>query len=154
MVAGWIRTPRGPLKADLHYKHHNRRRALRSFRYVDLVSGTYRGDIRAAVCSGWLSLVSWLSSGNLRRSRASVGVAESILKAALFVLVASTGEKLVARRTGRGATSTRLLSVALKLMAVGARDGKISTGNLLGERRRRRVRGKGSDRARDPGARI
>ena len=49
-------------------------------------------------------------------------MAESILKAALFVLVASTGEKLAARRTGRGATSTRLSSVALKLMSERARD--------------------------------
>lgn len=96
--------------------------ALRSFRHVDLVSGTYRGDMRAAACSGWPSLVSWLSSASLRRSRASVGVAESILKAVLFVLVASTGEKLAARRTGRGATSTRSPSVALKLMSDGARD--------------------------------
>ena len=74
--------------------------------------------MRAAVCSGWPSLASWLSSANLIRSRVSVGVAESILKAALFVLVASTGEKLTAgRRTGRGATSTRLSLVALKLMS-------------------------------------
>jgi hypothetical protein len=52
-----------------------------------------------------------------------VGVAESILKAALFVLVASTGEKLTAgRRTGRGATSTRLSSVALKLMSERERE--------------------------------
>lgn len=78
--------------------------------------------MRAVACSGWASLVSWLSSTSLRRSRASVGVAESILKAALFVLVASTGEKLAVRRTGRGATSTRLSSVALKLMSEGARD--------------------------------
>lgn len=78
--------------------------------------------MRAAVCSGWPSLVSGLSSASLRRSRASVGVAESILKAALFVLVASTGEKLAARRTGRGATSTRLSSVALKLMLERAKD--------------------------------
>lgn len=49
-------------------------------------------------------------------------MAESILKAALFVLVASTGEKLAARRTGRGATSTRLSSVALKLMSERAKD--------------------------------
>jgi len=91
-------------------------------RYVDPAPGTYRGDMRAAVCSGWPSLVSGLSSASLRRSRASVGVAESILKAALFVLVASTGEKLAARRTGRGAASTRLSSVALKLMSERARD--------------------------------
>ena len=91
-------------------------------RYVDSASGTYRGDMRAAVCSGWPSLVSGLSSASLRRSRASVGVAESILKAALFVLVASTGEKLAVRRTGRGAASTRLSSVALKFMSERAKD--------------------------------
>ena len=58
-----------------------------------------------------------------------MGVAESILKAALFVLVASTGEKFAARRTGRGATSTRLSSVALKLMLKRDERRKISTGN-------------------------
>ena len=58
-----------------------------------------------------------------------MGVAESILKAALFVLVASTGEKFAARRTGRGATSTRLSSVALKLMLKRNERRKISTGN-------------------------
>lgn len=63
-------------------------------------------------------MVSWLSSANLIKSRVSVGVVESILKEALFVLVASTGVRVVAaRRTGRGATSTRLSSVALKLMS-------------------------------------
>ena len=77
--------------------------------------------MRAADWSGWPSLVSGLSSASLRRSRASVGVAESILKAALFVLVASTGDKLAVRRTGRGAASTRLSSEALKLMSKGAR---------------------------------
>ena len=51
-------------------------------------------------------------------------MAESILKAALFVLVANTGEKLEARRTGRGATSTRLSSVALKFMSEGAKGGR------------------------------
>ena len=80
--------------------------------------------MRAAACSSWPSLASGLSSASLRRSRASVGVVESILKAALFVLVASTGEKLAARRTGRGATSTRLSSGALKLMSKRARDGR------------------------------
>lgn len=79
--------------------------------------------MRAVACSCWPSLVSWLSSANLIRSRVSVGVVESILKAALFVLVASTGEKLVAAiRTGRGATSTRLSSVALKLMSERTRE--------------------------------
>ena len=85
--------------------------------------GTYRGDMCAAACSGWPSLVSELSSVNLIQSRDSVGVVESILKAVLFVLVARTGEKLVAViRTGRGATSTRLSSVALKFMSERARD--------------------------------
>ena len=122
MASRWTGTPRGPPMAGSHCKYQNRRRALRSFRHVDLVSrAAYRGDMHAA-CSGWPSLVSGLSSASLRRSRASVGVAESILKAALFVLVASTGEKVAARRTGRGATSTRLSSVALKLMSERARD--------------------------------
>ena len=87
------------------------------------MSRTYRGEEREDVCSGWPSLVSWLSSVNLITSRVSVGVVESILKA-LLVLVASTGEKLVARRTGRGATRTRLSSVALKLMSEREREMK------------------------------
>ena len=70
---------------------------------------------------------------------------ERTLKAVLFVLVASTGEKLVARRTGRGATSTRLSSVALKLMSERVRDErrKISTGSRqpLHEQWREWVRG-------------
>ena len=72
-------------------------------------------------------------------------MAESILKAALFVLVASTGEKLAVRRTGRGATSTRLSSVAIKLMSERARDERYlrvnfwvgNGGSGLGEREAR-----------------
>jgi hypothetical protein len=72
-----------------------------------------------------------------------VGVVESILKAVLLVLVASTGEKLAPRRTGRGATSTRLSSVALKLMSKRAKDERYLrvTGSLSVEQWERWVRG-------------
>lgn len=81
-----------------------------------------RGDRRGVACSDCTSLVSWLSSASLMRSRASVGVVESILKAALLVRVASTGEKVAASLTGRGATSTRLSSVVLKLISERERE--------------------------------